>query len=187
MVLIETGPWSLEDPERPLVRLNFVALVTALDALATGRVRAADPARYDGLPTNGSQLFTLRISHATIDPGTGVAPFLGDVGVGATRTVRAVDGRRELSYPGRIDDLGDLRTSGALEDVDASGLTLLPALGDAVQRGDTIVRPDWAASPASTTIEVGRPAHLLLARPAGTPDRFVVERVIGGPVPPAVR
>jgi hypothetical protein len=184
VVLIETGPWSPEDPEGPLVRLNFVALVSALDALATGRVRAADPARYDSLPVNGSQLFALRISHATIDPGTGVAPFLGDVGVGMTRTVRTVDGRRELSYPGRIDDLGDLRTSGALEDIDASGLTLLPAPREVVQRGDTIVRPDWAATPPPAVIEVGRPANLLLVRPVGTPDRFVVERVIGAPEPP---
>ena len=184
VVLIETGPWPAAEPERPLVRVNFVALVAALDALATGRVRDADPARYDSLPMNGSQLYAIRISHATIDPGTGVPPFLGDVGVGVTRTVRVGDGRRELSYPGRIEDLGDLRTAGALEDVDASGLTVLPAPGDPVQRGDTIRRPDWAASPPPATIEVGRPAHLLLVRPAATPDRFVVERVIGGPERP---
>ncbi len=35
VVLIETGPWPSEPPDPPLVRLNFVALVTALDALAT--------------------------------------------------------------------------------------------------------------------------------------------------------
>ena len=41
VVLIETGPWPGPEPDRTLVQLNFVALVTALDALASGRVVAA--------------------------------------------------------------------------------------------------------------------------------------------------
>ena len=40
VVLIETGPWPAPNPDRALVRLNFVAIVSALDALATGRVGA---------------------------------------------------------------------------------------------------------------------------------------------------
>ena len=42
VVLIETGPWPSAEPDPALVRLNFVAIVTALDALATGRVDKAD-------------------------------------------------------------------------------------------------------------------------------------------------
>ena len=48
VVLIETGPYPSREPDEPLVRLNFVALLSALDALATGRVRDADPRRYRG-------------------------------------------------------------------------------------------------------------------------------------------
>ena len=36
VVLIETGPWPSMEPDAALVRLNFVALLSALDALATG-------------------------------------------------------------------------------------------------------------------------------------------------------
>ena len=43
VVLIETGAWPAAEADLPLVRLNFIALVSALDALATGRVDAADP------------------------------------------------------------------------------------------------------------------------------------------------
>ena len=44
VVLIETGPWPAPEPDAALVRLNFVALVSALDALASGSVERADPA-----------------------------------------------------------------------------------------------------------------------------------------------
>jgi hypothetical protein len=179
VVLIETGPWTLADPDRPPVRLNFVALVTALDALATGRVRSADPARYESLPVNEARLFAIRITNARIWAGTGVAPFTGDVGVGAARTVRSEDGRRTVALGGRIEDLGDLRGSAALEEIDGTGLTLVPDFQPTAQVGDTVVLPDWSARPSRTTVAVGQPGRVLLLRPAASPGAYTVERVIG--------
>ncbi len=69
VVLIETGPWPAADPDPYLVRLNFVALMTALDALATGRVEQADARRYESLPVNETELLFLLIHDATVDPG----------------------------------------------------------------------------------------------------------------------
>ena len=43
VVLIETGPYPGPDPDRALVRMNFVALLTSLDALASGRVDRRRP------------------------------------------------------------------------------------------------------------------------------------------------
>ena len=56
VVLIETGPWPGPEPDAALVRLNFIALVSALDALATGAVERADPQRYESLPMNESKV-----------------------------------------------------------------------------------------------------------------------------------
>ena len=47
-VLIETGAWPSRTPDEPLVQLNFVALATALDALASGRAARADVAGGGG-------------------------------------------------------------------------------------------------------------------------------------------
>jgi len=179
VVLIETGPWTLAEPDRPPVRLNFVALVTALDALATGRVRAADPARYESLPVTEARLFAIRITNARIIAGTGVPPFTGDVGVGAIRTVRTEDGRRTVALSGRIEDLGDLRGYAAFEEIDGTGLTLVPDFLPSAHVGDTVTLPDWSATPARVTLAAGQPAHFLLLRPADSPGTFVVERVIG--------
>ncbi len=55
VVLIETGPLAGAQAERELVRLNFVAILASLDAIASGRVRQADPAAYESLPMNESE------------------------------------------------------------------------------------------------------------------------------------
>jgi len=70
VVLIESGPLQGADAESALTRLNFVALVTALDALASGRTATHSTTAYDTLPVNDSNLFRLKVRNATIVQGT---------------------------------------------------------------------------------------------------------------------
>ena len=171
VVLIESGPLAGADADGALVRLNFVALVTALDGLASGRTAAHRTAAYDTLPLNESNLLSIRIRNATIAAGTGVAPFLGDVGVNTSRSLARGEGPRRLQVAARIADVGDLRVYGALEDIDATGLTVTPAFDDAAREGDVLRMPDWSTW-AGPTIAVGQPATLFLLAPAagrGTP------------------
>jgi len=177
VVLIETGAWPGEHPDAALVRLNFVALVSSLEALATGAVERADPRRYDSLPMNNdSNVFYRLIRHATIVPGTGVAPFAGDVGLVVSRSPRMADGGKQLRVTTRIDDLGDLRVFGALETIEAEGLTVAPLFDPALKAGDEIQMPDWTAWKGST-IATGQPGDLVLLRPIAS-GRFRVERVL---------
>jgi hypothetical protein len=177
VVLIETGPWPAETPDPYLVRLNFVALVTSLDALATGRVRQADKMRYESLPINGSDLFYVLIRNATVLSGTGIAPFIADVGIVGNRVVRDVNGVRTPQVLARIDDLGDLHPFGALEDIDASGLLVAPLFDPAIKTGDIMSLPDWSAKPAAQIVAPGQPAQLLLLR-EGSPGTYTVVRVL---------
>ena len=101
VVLIETGAWAGERPDESLTRLNYVALLTALDALASGRVDSASVARYESLPENEDRLFHTLIVNATLDRrAPGVTPFVADIGVVAQRAVRVVDGERRLGLNG---------------------------------------------------------------------------------------
>jgi hypothetical protein len=174
VVLIETGPWPAEAPDPPLVRLNFIALVSALDALATGQVEGADPARYETLPVNESRAFYVLVKNATVISGSGVPPFTADIGIVANRRVRVVDGKRELQLSMNIDDLGDLRTSGALRTIDATGMTVIPVGDDSLEQGQTVDLPAWKSTLPST-IAVGRPARLAILKPAAEPGKFVVD------------
>jgi len=188
VVLIETGAWPGdipgapatpgtpgESPDAALVRLNFVALVSSLEALATGRVDHADRARYESLPMNDSNVFYRLIQHASIVTGTGVAPFIGDLGLVVNRGVRTVNGERQMRVTTRIDDLGDLRVFGAFETIEAEGLTLAPLFDRTLKAGDEVQLPDWTAW-KGTTISVGQPGDLVLLRPSAG-GRFRVEAI----------
>jgi len=168
VVLIESGPLAGAEPDRALVRLNFVALVTALDALASGRTAAHPTASYDTLPLNESNLLSIRVRNARIVAGTGVAPFQGDIGVNVSRSLARGAGPRQLDVAGRIADLGDLRVFGALEDVDATGLTAAPAFDPAARAGDLVRMPDWTTW-RGPTLTVGQPGAIFLLAPADRP------------------
>ncbi len=177
VVLIETGPWPSQEPDGALVRLNFVAIVAALDALASGQVERADPARYESLPVNESRVFYVLISNATIINGAGVPPFTADIGIVANRRVQTSDGRREIQLSLSIDDLGDLRTMGGLRTIDATGMTAIPLTDDQVKVGDVVDLPEWKSKGAAT-IAVGQPARIALLKPAAEPGKFAVHSIV---------
>jgi Zinc carboxypeptidase len=178
VVLIETGPWPSEEPDAALVRLNFVALLSALDALATGDVARADPSRYETLPVNESRVYYVLITNATVISGTGVPPFTADIGIVATRRVQVQDGKRTLQMSLGIEDLGDLRTMGALRTVDGSGMTAVAiAADDKVEAGQIVDLPEWKTKSA-LTIAVGQAGRIALLKPGGEPGKFVVDSVI---------
>ena len=162
VVLIETGPWPSQEPDPQLIRLNFIAIMSALDALATGNVNKADAKRYETLPMNDSGLFYVLVRNATVINGAGVQPFLADIGVSGNRRVRTTDGKREMHVVMNINDLGDLSTSGALRVIDATGMTAVPDNG--YETGTLVDLPDWKVK-TDATIGTGQAARIALLRP----------------------
>jgi len=179
VVLIETGPRAGREADRELVRLNFVAILSALDAVASGLVQQADPSAYESLPMNESGLFTVLVKGATIATGTGIPTFLGDVGLGSSRVVREADARgpRRAVQALRIEDLGDLRVFSGLEVIDAAGLVLAPSQG--WKAGDTVTVADWASFRSERAIAPGAALDLALLKETGK-GTYRVERVIPG-------
>jgi hypothetical protein len=163
VVLIETGPWPSQEPDPSLIRLNFIAIISALDALATGGVDRADPKRYESLPMNKSGLLYTLVRNATVINGAGIEPYIADIGISGNRRVRTTAGKREMQVVMNISDLGDLRTAGAMRVIDASGMTAVPDTGYEV---DALVDlPDWKQK-RDATIGTGQPARIALLRPA---------------------
>jgi hypothetical protein len=88
-----------------------------------------------------------------------------------------VDGERRLVPIATIDDLGDLRTSGALRTIDGTGLVAAPLYDPAIREGDEITLPDWKSRPPGPTIATGQPGALLLLRPIEG-NKYRVETVV---------
>jgi Zinc carboxypeptidase len=169
VLLIETGPWPDEHPDAPLVRLNFVAIVHALAALADGSVAGADPGRYDSLPENESLGFYLIIRHATVVVSPEVPPFEGDIGIATVRRVRAIDGVRRVFLNSTVGDVGDLRTHAGVFEIDGTGRVVAPLVSGA---------PVGTVLPANAltgSLQVGGPADLMLLSREGAGYR--VDRI----------
>lgn len=182
VVLIETGGFPTNEPDQVLVRMNFVAIVSALDALATGNVEKADAKRYESLPTNESKLFYILVKNATVVTGTGIRPFAADIGIAASRRVRLENGRRVVVLQGSINDLGDLRTYGAMRTIDAGGMIAAPLWDATLKEGQQVDLPDWSKVPSPRIIAPMQPGDIVLLRPLNDPARpafrYVVDTVL---------
>jgi hypothetical protein len=173
-VLIESGPWISDAADLELVRMNFVALVSALEALALDTARRADVERYTSLPLNWSQGWLhllLRDAHVFGEAGEA---FVADVGVAALQTVRTGEAGARVVITGTVEELGDLRVFGAQEIFDARGLTVVPMPPGGAREGELLALPPREAR----TLRLGAPAELVVLRPVDALDGWRVERVI---------
>lgn len=99
-VLIESGGWE-GDPEKQHLRLaNFVGILAALDAIATGAHADVSTDWYESLPFNGRAATDLVLRGGTV-VAPGLPPYRADL------AVDYADASRLLGP--RIRDVGDLR------------------------------------------------------------------------------
>lgn len=123
-ILIETGALHGKD-EMFLVKLNFVAFLTALNSLASGKERSQDPAVYLTLPENrsgGLVDFVFRGANI-IDPREPSNIVVSDI----TATI----GRRRASFPTPVTiySVSSFANVRGLVEYDASGYNLIQRFG----------------------------------------------------------
>ncbi len=121
-VLVESGGAPPGHPPDYTVQLNFVGILAALDSLASGKIREADPAVFDALQMNNDiPIFDLLLRDAWIFTGRNVPLFRGDVAV--RRNLRAGSGSEAI-----IADVGDLGVFTTHKTLDCAGALLTPGL-----------------------------------------------------------
>ncbi|GAA4411483.1 hypothetical protein GCM10023187_37400 [Nibrella viscosa] len=127
LVLIESGGYA-NDPEKQYLRqLNFVAILTALKAIADQSYEKETIDEYSAIPENGKQLFDVLIRNAQVNYNG--ASFKVDIGINryeenADQSQRTI---RPFFYRSVIEDIGDLSTFNGIEELDATGLQVFPA------------------------------------------------------------
>lgn len=111
-ILIEAGGY-INDPERQFVRkLNFEALVSALEQISSGSYVNEDISEYFNIPPNTKEIFHLLIKNCRIKLFDKV--FTADIGLNYTEVI---DVKPFKVYT--IADFGDLSTWNAYEIVEA--------------------------------------------------------------------
>ena len=119
-VLIESGGYP-DDPEKQKIRkLNFVAILSALHSIATGEYKKESIEAYEEIPENDRLLFDLKLSGLKYELSG--EDYILDLGI--NRSENDVNKNEDFYYIGKIADQGDLSTSHAYEEVDASDFKL---------------------------------------------------------------
>ncbi|MEJ2205331.1 MAG: M14 family zinc carboxypeptidase [Gemmatimonadota bacterium] len=154
-VLIESGSWPDDPQKQHLRKANFVGILSALDAIATGRYADYGPETYESLEYNGRRVPDLIIAGGTIAvPGLPVLE--ADILVNYDRPL--------LEEQGVIVDIGDMGEREAQDTLDVRGLFVIPRA---------------AALDATGGLNAGAPAHFTVAEdPEGRIVRF---EFLGGP------
>ncbi|MGI9625663.1 MAG: M14 family zinc carboxypeptidase [Longimicrobiales bacterium] len=121
-ILIESGSVPDDPQKQELRRINFVAILAALESIADGSYQIADPDRYHDLPYNGRSLADLVIRGGTLRI-PGLPDLRADLLISYDEPL--------LETGGVITDIGDLRDVETRDTIDATGLYLL-ALDEAL-------------------------------------------------------
>ena len=200
-LLIESGGFAAAGSEEAatLVRLNFVALLGTLGALADGSIARVDAAAYDAIPLSvRDRLFDVVVRNAVVIGGGGLPPFLADVGwntpVARPGFTGPAVGRRR---GGAVLEMGDLDSFKGKTEIDATNrilcvaprgeggwaktLDALRAKGLAAADGTLMLSASALSETAKAWLEGGAPlapgygGDFLLLAPAGE-GRFRVER-----------
>lgn len=120
LILIESGGYK-EDTEKQFIRkLNFVAILTGLQAISEESYTKFGLKTYEAIPNNDRYIFDLLIRNAEfVQNGKTI---IKDIGINLSE--KSINNATDFVLSSVIEDLGDLSTFWGLKEIDAKGLTV---------------------------------------------------------------
>lgn len=121
-ILIESGGYP-DDPEKQTIRrLNFYALLTALESIARGDYSERDVHTYDTIPENRRSLYDCIVRNVRVERDG--QEFTTNLGIGFSQ-IKAAD-FRSVRLRGVVEEMGDLTGYFGYRENDARGLKFAP-------------------------------------------------------------
>lgn len=122
VVLIESGGYK-NDPEKQYIRkLNFVALLTAMQSIATGSYASETIEPYYQIPENERYLYDLVIRNVEVPRDSG--SYRADIGI--NRYEATMEPYTKFYYRSLVEEIGDMSVNYGYEEIDATNLRLIP-------------------------------------------------------------
>jgi hypothetical protein len=120
LILIESGGYK-EDTEKQFIRkLNFLAILTGLQAISEQSYAKFELKTYEAIPKNDRYLFDLLIRNAKfVKNGKAI---IKDIGINLSE--KNINNATDFVLSSVIEDLGDLSTFWGIKEIDAKGLTV---------------------------------------------------------------
>lgn len=122
LILIESGGYK-EDTEKQFIRkLNFVAILTGLQAIAEKSYTHYKLATYEALPNNDRYLYDLLVRNAEF--GYKGKIVIKDIAIDLIE--KNTRNATSFTIKSVIEDMGDLSTFWGIKEIDATGLRVRP-------------------------------------------------------------
>lgn len=122
VVLMETGGWRGDREKQFLRKINCVAILSALNSIASGSFANQELDVYESIPKNEELMMDVifRNLKEIIDD----KEFIVDIGINFEEI--NTNGAKEFYLKSAIEDIGDLSVFSGYEDIDLSGFTIEP-------------------------------------------------------------
>ena len=157
-ILVESGGWENDPQKQYLRKVNFVALLAALESIATGSYVGVGTDAYQALPPNGRRIGDLLVTGGTVVID-GLPPYQADLLINYDKPL--------LEEEGTFAEIGDLAEVEARDTLSMEGMFIHPR-NRALDQSDEGVQ-----------LKVGAPAFFAVIRRADGSDPLWVFR--GGP------
>jgi hypothetical protein len=121
-ILVESGGYKNDTEKQYIRKLNFVALLNAMQSIAQQSYTAEKTADYYKIPENERYLFDLLIRNAETEREG--KPYRLDIGI--DRLEVNVAPYNSFFYRSSIEEIGDMSVRYGYQELDASGMRLIP-------------------------------------------------------------
>jgi hypothetical protein len=122
VVLLESGGWRGDREKQFLRKINYIALLSALNIIASGGYANTDLSVYESIPQNEKFMMDLILRNLTVKRDE--IEYLIDVGINFDEV--NVNGAQEFYLKAEVEDVGDLSVFAGYEEFDLSGYTVEP-------------------------------------------------------------
>lgn len=151
-ILIESGGYPGDLEKEYIRKLNFYALLTALNGIANESYLKEDIAIYERIPENNRSLYNLLVRNVEImKQGNS---FVTNLGINHSQ-IKDAD-YRGLSYQGNIEELGDVERVYGYDEVDASGMAY------ASGKVKTLTKKEWTGLSLAAELQLIRDGYLFV-------------------------
>ena len=151
-ILIESGGYY-HDPEKQFIRkLNFLALLTAFESIAKSSYKKENIRDYKLIPENNNALYDVFVKNITITKEG--QEFTTHLGINRSQ-IRLAD-NADMTFSGRIAELGDQELVYGYDEIDASGLKFTPA------KIKTLSKDEWEKLSPSQELDLIKEGYLFV-------------------------
>ncbi|MCW8994479.1 MAG: M14 family zinc carboxypeptidase [Psychromonas sp.] len=122
VILLESGGWRGDREKQFLRKINYVALLSALNSITSGSFANQDLSVYESIPKN--EEFMMDVILRNLKEIRDGIEFSVDIGINFEEI--NTNGAKDLYLKSAIEDIGDLSVFSGYEDIDLSGFTIEP-------------------------------------------------------------